>query len=201
MARTANTERPDALLDAVVDHLAAHGVAEVSLRPLATAVGSSPRGLLYYFGSKEALTVLALARLRERQRAAYGKLKLAANASPREACRAIWRHMSAPASEPSFRMFFQAYSMGLQDPKRFADFLHSAVEDWLQFLAAPRIARGHSRAAARAFATVVLAGFRGFMLDLCASRDRARVDAAVELWLQALDAMPWSAAATAAPQA
>ena len=189
MARTANLERPDELLDAIVGYLTSHGVADASLRPLAAAVGSSPRVLLYYFGSKEVLIAQALARLRERQRAAYAQMKLAATANPREACLAIWRHLSAPASEPLFRMFFQAYSMGLQDPARFQDFLRTAIEDWLEFLSAPLLARGHPVALARAYATVVLAGFRGFMLDYCASRDRARADAAVELWLDALDAM------------
>lgn len=189
MARTANLERPDELLDAVLAYLVSHGVADVSLRPLALAVGSSPRVLLYYFGSKEALIDRALARLREKQRAAYAGMKLAAAANPREACRAIWRNLSAPASEPLFRMFFQAYSMGLQEPERFREFLHSAVEDWLEFLAAPLIARGRSSAAARAYATVVLAGFRGFVLDYSASKDRARLDAAVELWLDGLDAI------------
>ena len=197
MARTANPERPDELLDAVVGYLTSHGVADASLRPLARAVGSSPRVLLYYFGSKEALIAQALARLRERQRAAYAQMKLVATANPREACRAIWRHLSAPPSEPLFRMFFQAYSMGLQDPERFQDFLRTAVEDWLEFLSAPLLARGHPLALARAYATVVLAGFRGFMLDYCASRDRVRVDAAVELWLDALDAIQLGAGPSA----
>lgn len=199
MARTANLERPDELLDAVVGYLTSHGVADASLRPLAEAVGSSPRVLLYYFGSKEALIARALARLRERQRAAYAQMKLAATANPREACLAIWRHLSAPASEPLFRMFFQAYSMGLQDPERFQEFLRTAIEDWLEFLSAPLLARGHPAALARAYATVVLAGFRGFMLDYCASRDRARADAAVEMWLDALDALTLGAGPLADP--
>ena len=201
MARTANLERPDELLDAVVGYLTSHGVADASLRPLAEAVGSSPRVLLYYFGSKEALIARALARLRERQRAAYAQMKLAATANPREACLAIWRHLSAPSSEPLFRMFFQAYSMGLQDPERFQEFLRTAIEDWLEFLSAPLLARGHPAALARAYATVVLAGFRGFMLDYCASRDRARADAAVELWLDALDALKLGAGPLADPPA
>ena len=194
MARTANVERPEDLLDAVVKYLTTHGVADVSLRPLAKALGSSPRVLLYYFGSKEELITRALARLRDRQRAAYAQMKIAGAATPRDVCRAIWKHMSATASEPLFRLFFQAYSMGLQDPKRFAPFLATAVEDWLDFLSRPLIAQGRPVAAARAYATVVLAGFRGFMLDYCASRDRARIEAAVELWLAAIDTIPVGAA-------
>jgi AcrR family transcriptional regulator len=189
MARTANPKRPEALLDTIVEYLVTQGVADVSLRPLAKAVGSSPRVLLYYFGSKEELVSLALARLRERQRASFARLKHAGAANPIEVCRTVWRQLAAPQAEPLFRLFFQAYSMGLQEPARFADFLHHAIEDWLEFLAAPRIAAGESPADARAFATVVLAGFRGFLLDYCASHDRRRVEAAVELWLRSLETL------------
>jgi len=190
MVRTANAKRPAELLDAVVDHLTAHGVAEVSLRPLAKAVDSSPRVLLYYFGSKEKLMVKALARLRERQRVTYDRMKAADFKTPSEACRAIWQHMSAPASEPLFRLFFEAYSMALRRPRLYSEFLRTAVEDWLEFLSAPLLRKGCTESDARAHATVVLAGFRGFMLDYCASRDRARLDRAVDLWLAALDSIP-----------
>jgi len=190
MARTANPKRPEALLDAVVNYLITHGVSDVSLRPLAKSVGSSPRVLLYYFGSKEALIARAFARLRDRQRATFSSHQLSVTEHPRELCRAVWRQMSGPESEPLFHLFLQAVSIGLQDPEHHADFLRDTIEDWLAFLAEPRMARGEPRAAARLFASVVLAGFRGLMLDLCASRDRKRVDAAVDIWLQALDAIP-----------
>jgi len=190
VGRTASLQRPGELLDAIVDYLMAHGVAELSLRPLAKAVGSSPRVLLYYFGSKEELVVKALARMRERQRGTYEKMKAANFATPRDACRAIWNHLSAPESESLFRMFVEAYALALRHPRQFAEFLRAAIEDWLGFLAAPLIRKGYAQSVARAHATVVLAGFRGFLLDYCASKDRPRVDQAVELWLHALDAIP-----------
>jgi hypothetical protein len=46
---------------------------------------------------------------------------------------------------------------------------------------------GYTPEDGRAHATVLVAGFRGFLLDLCATHDRARVDRAVELWLSMLD--------------
>jgi AcrR family transcriptional regulator len=195
VTRTADERRPVDLLDAIVDHLTSHGVSELSLRPLAKAVRSSPRVLLYYFGSKEELVARALERMRERQRAAYAVLsalpamKTANPGSPAAACRAIWRHMSAPDSEPAFRLFFDAYAFALRHPRRLADFLHASVEDWLTFIAAP-LRRSWPAAEARAFATIVLAGFRGFMLDYTATRDRKRIDRAVDLWLKSLDTIP-----------
>jgi AcrR family transcriptional regulator len=190
MTRTVNEQRPVELLDAIVGHLITHGVAELSLRPLAKAVGCSPRVLLYYFGSKEEMVVKALARLRERQRTTYSQMKADSFDSPSKACLAIWKHMSAPDSEPLFRLFFEAYALALRHPQRFRDFLHTAIEDWLEFLAIPLCRKGYGKSEARAFATIVLAGFRGFMLDYCASRDRQRLDRALDLWLRGLDAIP-----------
>jgi MFS transporter, DHA1 family, tetracycline resistance protein len=69
-------------------------------------------------------------------------------------------------------MFFEACVMAVRHPRRFAGFLDTAIEDWLEFLAAPLIRKGHPESEARAHATIVLAGFRGFLLDYCTSRDR-----------------------------
>ena len=187
MTRTVDETRPGELLDAIVGYLVQHGVAELSLRPLAKAVGSSPRVLLYYFGSKEELVSAAVMRLRERQRAGFGRMREARYDQPSDACRAIWKQMSAPASEALFRLSLETYSMALRHRKRFSEFLHSSVEDWLEFLSEPLTRKGVSADEARAFATVVIAGFRGFMLDYCASHDRARVDRAVDLWIGMLD--------------
>ena len=190
MTRTADETRPGELLDAIVAYIAKKGVAELSLRPLAKAVRSSPRVLLYYFGSKENLVAQAIKRLRERQRAGFAKMREARYDHPSDACRAIWKQMSASESEAAFRLSLETYTMALRHPKQFGDFLSTSVEDWLQFLSEPLLRKGVSPAEARAFATVLVAGFRGFMLDYCASHDHARVDRAVELWLAALNTIP-----------
>ena len=187
MTRTVNETRPHELLDAIVAYIAKRGVAELSLRPLAKAVRSSPRVLLYYFGSKEELLAAATKRLRERQRAAFSKMRDLRYEHTSDACRAIWKYMSAPESVAAFRLSLETFAMALRHPKRFGDFLSTSVEDWIQFLSEPLLQKGVSPPGARAFATVVLAGFRGFLLDLSASNDRERIDRAVDLWLQTLD--------------
>ncbi len=189
MARTANEERPAELLESMIDYLGKHGVADLSLRPLAKAVGSSPRVLLYYFGSKEELVNKALAHLRERQRTLFGQALAGNLDSPAEACRAVWKHMSAPEFESHFRLFFEVYGLALRHPKRFHEFLRSAIGDWLEFLDDLHRREGWGRNEARAVSTVVLAGFRGFMLDYCATQDRKRLDHAVGLWLAALNSL------------
>jgi AcrR family transcriptional regulator len=189
LARTAHENRPEELLDAIALYLVSHGVARASLRPLGKAVGASPRVLLYYFGSKQKMVTRALGRVRERQRVAYENMKATGGASPREACQAIWKSMSAAETEPLFRLFFETYALALREPKRFREFRESAIEDWLEFLGEPLRRKGRAAGEVRAYATIVLAGFRGFMLDYCATRDRKRLNRAVEMWLDALEAV------------
>jgi AcrR family transcriptional regulator len=181
-----NEKRPEQLLDAIVQYLTRHGIAEVSLRPLARAVGSSPRVLLYYFGSKEKMVIKVLAELRRRQRALYTGTQAP---TLEQACRTVWKHISSPPSQPLFRLFFEAYGLALRHPRPYQDFLHSTIDDWLQFVAAPLRREGHSPRQARALATVILAALRGLMLDFCATGDRPRLDRAVNLWLPTLDCM------------
>ena len=190
MSRTADEKHRAELLERICDYVAKHGVADLSLRPLAQAVRSSPRVLLYYFESKEQLIVEVLESARSRQRALFGKMRLEADAEHTDICIAIWSVMSSAKSEPLFRLFFEVYALALQDPQRFAGFLDRAVDDWLAFLEGPLLRKGYKRADARAIATMIVAAFRGFMLDLCATHDRKRIGRAFELWLQTLDHLP-----------
>jgi AcrR family transcriptional regulator len=188
MARSAD-ERRAALLDRITDYVAANGLSDLSLRPLADAVESSPRVLLYYFASKEDLIGEVLAQMRARQRDVFATLPRNA-ATYADTVRAAWKLMSAAEHERVFRLFFEVYGLALQAPDRYSGFLRGAVDDWIVYLAEPKLREGYARRDARAIATVLLAGYRGFLLDLLASGDRKRVDRAVELWILALDAIP-----------
>ena len=55
------------LLDACYAYVLRHGLIGLSLRPLAAATGTSPRVLLYLFGSKDGLVRELLARARKEQ--------------------------------------------------------------------------------------------------------------------------------------
>ncbi len=188
MSRPPDEKRRAELLERIVDYVYDHGVSNLSLRPLGQAVGCSPRLLLYFFSSKEELLTEVLAAAGARQRALIGRLQMQDAATPGQACREIWNAVSEPQSEPIFRLFFEVYGLALQDRRRHKSFLERVVPDWLAFIAQPMIAAGWKASDAQAYATVILAGFRGFLLDLCTTRDRERVDRAVELWLQMFDA-------------
>lgn len=188
MTRPVDLESRARLLERVGDYIAKNGLHDLSLRPLAEAVDSSPRMLLYHFGSKEELVATVLRINRERQLAMFDAMRTSPIFTPKAVCGAAWATISDPRFTPSMRLFFEAYSIALRDPRRFPGFLEGAVEDWLTFLSDPICAAGATRARARTVATVILAGFRGFMLDLAATGDLKRVNAAFEFWSDLIDA-------------
>lgn len=185
MAHRHNGRRPEELRQAIFQYFLEHGLADASLRPLAKAIGSSPRVLLYYFGSKEQMLADIVAQIRKSQHSRFARIQAA---SFGEECRLIWKRMSQPETERHFRLYFEAYGIALREPQRYKKFLQATVDDWLGFIADPLVKQGLARRKARVFATVVLAGFRGFMLDYCNTHDRQRIGRAVEIWTRSLDA-------------
>lgn len=188
MTRSADAQRRAELLDAIVEYVFEHGLSDLSLRPLAQAVGTSPRVLLYYFGGSKAELIQAIiGGVRERQLRGFAEIAKSRFTSSGEACLAVWKIMTQPRLQPLFRFFFELFGLALQDPQTYGDFLHHAIEDWIVFFSQPLIDAGMPKTQARARATVMLAGFRGFLMDLCATGDRARIDRGLEMWLECMN--------------
>jgi AcrR family transcriptional regulator len=182
MGRHSDPARRSELLDAVADYLLEHGLADLSLRPLAAAIETSPRMLLYHFGSKEQLVVAALGRARERETELFSGWAhpMGAAEDPEQLARRAWAWMSDTANEPFMRLFFEVYGMALQEPDRYPGFLDRAVEDWLTALTEGLRDAGVDHAEARKAATIVVGVARGLLLDLLATGDRQRINAAID---------------------
>jgi AcrR family transcriptional regulator len=169
------------ILARAVDYVCENGLADLSLRPLAQALGLSPGSLLYHFGSKDALLVEVIREGRARQQAMMTNLDTI-GMSNAEAARQLWRAWSAPRWEPLVRLFFEVYALALQDPDRFPGFLDAAVHEWLDALEPSRDPEK------RADATLILAAFRGLLLDYSATHERKRCERAVDRLYELLDA-------------
>jgi AcrR family transcriptional regulator len=171
-----------ALLTALVDYILEHGMADLSLRPAAAAIGTSPRMLLYYFNSKEELLTAAIAQAREREMRMFAReVQKWGEASPAHVFRRIWNWYSAERRAPYLRFFFEVYGLALQNPAKFPEFLRTVGSDFLAFTEEGLVARGFSRRDARALASLSMASIRGLLMDLMTTGERARVDAAARL--------------------
>ena len=179
----AEGEARQRLLDAAIDHVAEHGITDLSLRGLAAALGTSHRMLSHHFGSKEGLWVAIVGEVERRQLATIDELVPTASMSFEAAMRTWWRHISDPALWPHERLFFEVYGQALQGRSPANQLLDGIVESWLDRAAAIGEAFGVPRDDARAFARLGIAVTRGLLLDLLATEDRAGVDAAMDLWI------------------
>ncbi len=173
-------EARDRLLAAAMDHVAEHGVADLSLRGLAAAIGTSHRMLIYHFGSKEQLLIAVIRAVEEQQRRTLADLDVDPTLTPPEIMRRMWKHISDPALWQNERLFFEMYGQALQGRTHTVDFLDDVVESWLEPIAALRREQGVPAPVARAQARLDLAITRGLLLDLLATGDRAGVDEAME---------------------
>lgn len=176
------------MLEACYGYVLRRGLAGLSLRPLAAAVGSSPRVLLFLFGSKEGLIREILNRARQdeidflqRLRDDHGSADLATVADQ------VWRWLADDRHRGLLTLWVEVFGRSLTEPDGpWAGFAAATVTDWLAVFAGAQTAGERRSRAGTARRTLVLSVLRGAMLDLLATGDRARTTAAVRTALNTL---------------
>ncbi len=187
MARP-RTDAREQLLARVVEHLADHGVAGLSLRELAGDLGTSHRMLVYHFGSKAGLLAEVVRHVEAAQRAPFEALAAAVAAGAdgadgadqadqsvehvAERMWAMWAHWLEPSMQRQERLFFEMVGMALQGDPTMQPLLDDLVTPWLEPIATLRMRQGVGRDDALAEARLALAVTRGLLLDVLATGDR-----------------------------
>ncbi len=180
--------RRDELLERAYRYVLDHGLSGVSLRPLAAAVDSSPRVLLFLFGSKDGLIRELLTRARADEVALLEDLHSPADGDLARAGTETWRWLCAPQRRGLLRLWVESYARSLIEPDGpWAGFAEATVRDWLALLGRAQSPQERTSARAGTRRTLVLAILRGAMLDLLATGDLQRTTGAVE---QALEQLP-----------
>jgi AcrR family transcriptional regulator len=171
------------LLDASYAYVLGHGLNGLSLRPLAAAIGSSPRVLLYLFSSKENLLREVLARARSEQIAQLTSAFKAPGQGLEATAGHLWAWLSAPEQRAMVRLTYEAFMLSLShEPGPWAGFAAEAAQDWLNLLIDAQVHVRRAKAETRA--TRVLAMIRGLLIDLLACGDNERIAAAARMdWL------------------
>jgi AcrR family transcriptional regulator len=184
-----STDTRERLLAAAVEYAAEHGLADLSLRTLAAALGTSHRMLIFHFGSKEGLLVEVVRAVEARQQGLLAQLRTDPDLDPLGQMQALWEHLTSPALWPYERLFFEVYAQGLLGKEPARRLLDDAVDAWLPPVVDLLASQGVPREEARAEARLALAVTRGLLLDLLATGDADAVGAAMarftELYLRA----------------
>ncbi|TMR02418.1 TetR/AcrR family transcriptional regulator [Actinomadura soli] len=180
MARPRDPHRRTEILDAVLDHLAEHGMSGLSMRPIAQALGQSTRVLTHHFADKDDLLAALLQRLddvqHEQLRATEGWDDLGRGIGA--IVRDSWYRHLAPENVAHTRLVREIE--GLAAAGRLGDRVPKFLTDRAEFVARALVARGLDPAQARVKATYLNGAYSGLQTDILTTGDRERVETALD---------------------
>ncbi|MGI9156447.1 MAG: TetR/AcrR family transcriptional regulator [Marmoricola sp.] len=157
------TNRRQELAEAATDYVLQHGLLGLSLRPLAAAVGTSDRMLLYHFTDKDDLVATVLRTSNDR--AVSCIRALGPSSDVRHAVLDLWRTVNSPAQARCQRLYVEAAALGVLGTEPYTTVVSEANARWLGALSAHLVTAGVPRRHARRAATLVDAAFMGLQLD------------------------------------
>jgi len=161
---TRQTARRDDLAEAATDYALEHGLIDLSLRPMAAALGTSDRMLLYHFADKDDL-VATLLRVSNDRSVAHVKT-LPPSPDVRTAVLDLWRAMIAPPLVRCQGMYVEAAALGLLGREPYATVVREANDSWVAACVEHLVASGMPRKVADRGVALMDAAFIGFLLDL-----------------------------------
>lgn len=178
----APSARRSELLERAYRYVLEHGVADLTLRPLAAAIRSSPRVLLFLFGSKSELVKALLVRAREEELDLLSRVSSGSEDSDLATVASeLWGWLAADAHRALLTLWVEGYGRSLTDREGpWAGFAHATVDDWLDVLARAQPEDVRDSAPGEAQRTLVLAVLRGALLDLLATADLERTTNAID---------------------
>lgn len=180
-APPAVSARRDELLERSYAYVLEHGLSGMSLRPLAATIGTSPRVLLFLFGSKDAFVRALLARARGDEIELVNHAHASSLDDLASVGRELWHWLSAEEHRGLLKLWLESYARSLIEPHGpWAEFAAATVEDWLRLLAHAQPPVDRVTTDGQAQRTLILAILRGALLDLLATNDQKRTSRAVE---------------------
>jgi|SRR6476660_3596349 len=157
------SDRRQALAEGATDYVLEHGLIGLSLRPLAAALGTSDRMLLYHF--KDKLDLVATVLRVSNDRSVTGIRELRRSRDVRQAVIDLWGVVSRPEQARCQRLYVEAAALGVLGAEPFVSVVGEANALWLGALADHLVASGMRAPDAARAARLVEAAFMGFQLD------------------------------------
>jgi AcrR family transcriptional regulator len=159
---TPNSARREELAALAIEYALDHG--PIDLRPLAAAIGTSDRMLLYHFADKDDLVATVLRTSNDRSVEAVRAMPR--SRSVRTAVIDLWQVSTSNESDRCHRIYVEAAALGLLGCQPYASVVREANERWVDALADHLVAAGCTRARARGAIALLDAAFMGLQLDL-----------------------------------
>jgi AcrR family transcriptional regulator len=175
--------RKEILTDELVAYLLEHGLSDLSLRPLADALGTSARLLIYHFESKEGLLTEVLDTMQTRLRMSFGGMIERRAGQLGRPLKLFWDWAIADENYPYLKLLYELQILAVQNPAAYGQYLQRNASNWSELIAMalPEAER------TPAMVTLLGAVFDGLFLELMSTGDRKRTTQAVQQFIQLVD--------------
>lgn len=152
------------LLELATHYVLQHGLIGLSLRPLAAAIGTSDRMLIYHFGNRDALISAVVARSNDWAMAAVAALPGAP--SVRSGVNRLWAAYQSEPLSSCLDVYCQAAATGLIGREPYRTDARAAAALWVTTLHDYLVRCGAPPRRASRIVTLVDSALYGFHLDL-----------------------------------
>ena len=159
-----DTSRREELAEAATDYALEHGLIGLSLRPLAAAIGTSDRMLLYHFSDKDDVVATVLRTSNDRSVRELGRVRPSRDL--RRAVLDLWAATTEGQLERCQRLYVEAAALGLLGREPYATVVREANARWVRAVADHLVDAGADRRRVGRAATLLDATFMGLQLDL-----------------------------------
>lgn len=159
-----------ALLQKTLHYLLEYGLQNLSLRPLAKALGTNARMLIYHFGSKEQLIIEALELAQQHQIEALTK-RPKPKANSEAELMYLWQWFSSDNFLAFGKLLFEVEVLSINGNAHYRAFARQIFEGWVSFI------QTRFKNCDAGTAHVIVNAFSGFLLDLLITNDARRVNA------------------------
>ena len=122
------------LLDGACSYVLEHSLAALSLRPLALALGTSDRMLIYHFGSRDGLLGAVLDALGDRLSTSLGAAVPPGQQAPQELLSIVVAAMQAPEAEAIMRVWLEMCGLAARGEEPFAAEVRRVMQSWIAWL-------------------------------------------------------------------
>jgi AcrR family transcriptional regulator len=161
-------DRREELLAQVTDYVLSEGLIGLTLRPLADAIGTSDRMLIYHFGSRDALVTGVVAE--STRRAIEAVEQVPAAPTIRSAVNRLWAAYLTEPLHSCLRIYLQAAATGLIGQEPHLSLARDINEQWAQALRDYFVRSGAPVRRVARLVTLVDSSLYGFHLDLVTDR-------------------------------
>lgn len=191
MARTPDLEMKRELLERVVAYLALHGLGDVSLRPMAAALNTSPNRLVHHFGSKQELLAAALEHATQMQVEVRDEwLRRNPSLSKTTELRKWWKWLTdSPENLALTRLGLEAVTLEATHTGLSGDVRAEQIGVWREQIEQKLVSEGVPKNVAVTEASMLKGVFTGLIMDLLATGDRQRLTKALEVALRRTEAV------------